>query len=256
MKKLQYLFFILSFICLSACNDKENIKSLLEQADIQYQEKNYVEAHKLWEKATNLGSGEAAYNLSELYALGNGVEKNIKRYFELLESSASKGELKALKRLGQEYYSGNAITRDYGKAFPLLKEAAIRGDIESQTNLGRMYRYGLGVEKDPKKALEWYEKAANENDASAFLEIGRMYVVGDGVKKDINIAVLYFEKSIVNSEKLIDISHNGTVSFEIYQTYSDAFLETGNVEYRNNSLIWSKKFQDFRAKEKELFGKF
>lgn len=256
MKKIKICFFILLFILLNACNDKNDVRNLLKQANIEYKEKNYTEARILWEKAAHLNSGEAEYQLSRLYALGQGVEENTERYFELLENAAEKGELKALKTLGNEYYSGNVITRDYGKAFRLLKEAAIRGDVESQVYLGRMYGYGYGVEKNPEKALEWYRKAANENNSSALLEIGRMYQDGNGVKKDMHMAISYFERAIKDSDTLIDISSNVTISSEITNAYFQMYFDTGNIEYKNNFILWEKKREDFFKREKELLGKF
>lgn len=255
MKKLKITFFMFSSIFLSACNDKEDVRTLLEKAEIKYQEKDYYQTHQLLEKAAKLGSGEAEYQLSKLYALGQGVEKNTNRYFQLLENSAKKGELKALKSLGAEYYSGNVITRDYGKAFPLFKEAALRGDVDSQVYLGRMYHYGNGVEKDYVKALEWYRKAANENDTGAILEIGRMYRDGKGVKQDLDMAIATLQSAIKDSNKIIDISTNATISVEIADIYTDAYFKTKNDEYGKNAMYWSEKFREFSKKEKELLNK-
>lgn len=256
MKNLKSIFLIFSLLFVSACNDKEDVKSLLKQADALYNEKSYVEARKLWDKAADLGSGEAEYKLSKLYALGQGVDENTELYFEYLEKSANKDELEALKTLGEEYYAGRVITRDYGKAFPLLKKAAIRGDIESQVQLGRMYEYGDGVEKDLEKALEWYKKAANENDSSALLEIGRMYRDGHGVKKDIDRAISYFERGIKDSDKLIDVSSNATISLELVSIYLEEFNRTGDTQYYNKGMYWSNKYNELSKKEKELFSKF
>mgnify|MGYP001738394959 FL=1 len=83
-----------------------------------------------------------------------------------------------------------------------------------------------------------------------------MYRDGHGVKKDIDRAISYFERGIKDSDKIIDISSNLIISFELTSTYLDEFNRTGNTQYYNKGMYWSNKYEEFSKKEKELFSKF
>ena len=68
--------------------------------------------------------------------------------------------------LGYMYAIGLGVERDLKQAVQWYRKAADQGYSSAQFHLGLMYAHGLGVEKDEKKAIEWYRKAAKNSDVT------------------------------------------------------------------------------------------
>ena len=56
-------------------------------------------AFELYQKAANLGNGNAQYNLALIYESGNGIEKNIDKAIYWYEKSAKQGHQNSQKQL-------------------------------------------------------------------------------------------------------------------------------------------------------------
>ena len=110
---------------------------------------------------------------------------------------------------GVMYALGDGVPKDLGKAFDLWKDAAELGDACAQFNLGQMYANGDGVPKDPMKAVEWYQKAAMQGHVSAQNNLGVMYALGGGVPMDNVLAHawgnLAASKGVENAVRLRDL---------------------------------------------------
>jgi len=77
--------------------------------------------------AANKGDSIAKYNLSFLYELGEGVDKDEKKAFKLLEELAEKDDVNARCaqcKLGDFYSKGIGTDVNKSKAFYLYKVAA------------------------------------------------------------------------------------------------------------------------------------
>jgi len=59
-----------------------------------YNNDNYQEAKKLWEKAANQGDAKAQYNLGLMYDNGRGVRQNKSKAKELFGQACDKGDQK------------------------------------------------------------------------------------------------------------------------------------------------------------------
>jgi len=90
-----------------------------------YNNGNYQEAKKLWEKAANQGNAEAQTNL------------------------------------GNMYHNGQGVRQDYQEAVKWYRKAANQGYAEAQSNLGVMYGLGQGVRQNISKAKELFGQACD-----------------------------------------------------------------------------------------------
>jgi len=137
-------------------------------------------------KEAEVGMPAAQYELSLMYASGEGAEKNEAKSAEWCEKAAAAGHPEAIIDLGFKYYSGNhwTTTPDYAKAFEYYQKAAASGHPEANFRTGVMCLYGEGVKQDDAKAFEYFQEAAESGHRSAKYKLGWMYAHGRGVEKN------------------------------------------------------------------------
>jgi TPR repeat protein len=162
--------------------------------------KRYDEAAVQYRLAADKGNSLAQYNLSSMYAIGQGVEKDPAEVLSLLRKAADQGLSLAQFRLGVLYADGLSttglnVTRDYAEAVKWYRKAADQGFAQAQFDLGVMYVIGQGVEKDDPEAAKWYRKAAEQGISMAQNNLGAMYADGYGVAKDSAEAVKWYRKA-------------------------------------------------------------
>jgi TPR repeat protein len=109
----------------------------------------------------------AEYNLSQMYARGEGVEANKKEAETWLERAAQHGNVNAQYELGNVLREGSGVVQDYAGAAKWLELAALSGHADAQYALGQMYRTGVGVPADNVRAYIWFNLAAAQNVAGA-----------------------------------------------------------------------------------------
>ncbi len=123
----------------------------------------YAEAIKFYVKSADLGSPEAATNLSRLYHDGLGTEPNEELMMKYLLIGAEGGSPIAHWRLGDLYHGGDhpkVAPKDYAKALVHLNKAADAGFKEALELLKEMYEQGQGVPKDKAKVKELADRIA------------------------------------------------------------------------------------------------
>jgi uncharacterized protein len=96
-----------------------------------------------------------------------GVNKMDDNKYKKLQEQAEKGDAKAQYELANIYAKGEGVEKDLKKAVYWYEKAAEQGHSYAQYNLGLMYYKGLGVEKDFNTTRYWYEKAAAQGDEDA-----------------------------------------------------------------------------------------
>lgn len=96
-------------------------------------------AAKMYQRAADLGDGEALLALGSLYANGEGVEQDAERAVQLIEQSANGG---------------------YGPAIMVLASAFSKG--------------ALGLQTDKEKARRWLEQGASQGYQPASAELERL----------------------------------------------------------------------------------
>ena len=180
----------------------------------------------LLQKAADVGSLEAMYDLADAYYDGEGVDKNMSLAIKWMTKAADAGYIKAQTSLGATYFHGMEgleqnyalsekylmlaakkdntdaqafisflyiVMEDYEKALFWARKAAQMEHPQACFALGKIYDEGLGVEVDHKEGLKWFEKAAKNGDADAQNTVGNIYLNADYVKNDPKKAFKYYQ---------------------------------------------------------------
>lgn len=138
----------------------------------------------LFEKAANSGNHAAQASLAFLYRDGyGGVAQDYAKAIEWYTKSANQGNASALGNLGWFYREGVGVTRDYQKSVEYYRKGADAGDLSSVVAMGYAAQNGLGVPQNYDEAKTWYEKGANAGDAYSMASLGFLYDAGFGVKR-------------------------------------------------------------------------
>jgi hypothetical protein len=101
------------------------------------------------------GSASAQYQLSQMYAKGEGVPKDDALAFEWLRKAADQGQPEALTSLALRYAAGKGVERDFSHARALYLKGAQRGNTGAQASIGLYLVRGMGGGKDPVEGLKW-----------------------------------------------------------------------------------------------------
>jgi hypothetical protein len=122
-----------------------------------YKEGDYEGAFQYYTKAAELGNAVAHFNLSQLYTMGEGVEKDPKKNVYHLEEAAIRGHPGARHNLG--CYEGNAGRQD--KATRHFVIAAIQGHDDSLGNVKYGFSKGVVSKEDYEAALRGHQAAVD-----------------------------------------------------------------------------------------------
>ena len=129
--------------------------------DDQYDSSAYIKAKTLLEKAIELGSDNAMYELAELYYYGNGVQQDYQKSLELYSNPKLAKHPEAIFSRGVQYDLGEGVPQSYETSLAFFKEASDLGHNPSTFNVGYMYEYGQFVDVDLALAKEWYQKSCD-----------------------------------------------------------------------------------------------
>jgi uncharacterized protein len=120
-----------------------------------------AEAATWYLKAAEQGHVSAQWNLSCLYAYGEGVRQDYTEALLWAHKAAEYGhDAYAQRAVGSAYEHGQGVTQDYTEAVNWYRKAAEQRNALAQFNLGTMYRFGLGVPRDLVNAHMWIDLAA------------------------------------------------------------------------------------------------
>jgi len=108
-----------------------------------------------------------------------------KSAFEILLPLAEAGDVDALGNVGNMYAFGQGTERDYAKAYSYWSRAADKHLGSAMGNIAVLYTNGLGgVNKDKKLAAHWYRQAAEHRHFPSMLALSSLYATGEGIEKD------------------------------------------------------------------------
>lgn len=188
-------------------------------------------------KAAERGHADAQYQVSIIYMMGEGVEKNSREGLSWLRKavdnqkrsaradfafgqlpldidltmvrrSAELGYAPAQFRIGLAYLTGEGVTQDAEKAARWFEKAlrqaekdAHQGDVSAKILIGEACKKGVFVKKDITKAFAWYMSAAEQGNAGAQFEVAQAYVTGEGVDRDWEKAAHWYEEAAKQGDK-------------------------------------------------------
>lgn len=89
------------------------------------------------------------------------IDKAFKLYERIVTRSAqNEAKWIAHIRLGDLYANGEGVEKDYRKALKYYRKAADRLYAEAEYKIGQLYEKGQGVPRDLNEAAKWYHKAS------------------------------------------------------------------------------------------------
>lgn len=173
---------------------KEEAYEKCQEADVLYKQNKIKEAFDKYTEAAELGSSDAHYQITKIYALGhpdiirttaNGIQYH-------LEDAAKNKEpgslgLLALYDLGVAYKTGELGEPNEKLAFSYFQAAAFRYEPQAQNALGEAAEEGtFGQTKNQEVAVDWYQRAIFiNNNISARVNLARCLLYGKGIKEDV-----------------------------------------------------------------------
>lgn len=235
----------------------ERAKSLL---DDQSDNRDPARAALMLEEAVRAGSVSAMRLLADLYASGDGVEKNFDRARQLLEDAIAAGdETFGSRALGDLYSNPDSSNRnlvraaeayaraaelgdsvsmialarllaadsggvepDYARARDLLQRAIAAGDIiDASRELGTVLRAAPPPVRDPKAAVDAYQRAVDLGDIESMFALADMLAAGDGVPVDFDRARDLLLAAIAAGEEVRGASTLGALYLEADPAHRD-----------------------------------
>ncbi|PVU91656.1 hypothetical protein BB559_004037 [Furculomyces boomerangus] len=132
--------------------------------------KDTEEAHKLLDKAAQLGMPEAQNKLGFLFEFGeHGFPADPYASIMYYKMATEQNFPLSQMALSGWYLSGapGILEQSDSLAFDLCSKAAEQGLLRAMFGMGYYYDIGIGVEKDQEKAIYWYRKAADGGSKEA-----------------------------------------------------------------------------------------
>lgn len=152
------LILFVSLFALSGCAGVVNsfkANSAEENANREYQSKDYRAAFASYKAAAELGGSYGQFMLANMYLSGEGCKRNPSESYRWMKKSADLGYPPANYLLGRAAVAQNPLT-----AVEYFKKAADKEHEESMYALGLMYAIGIGGEKaNTVEALRWFRMA-------------------------------------------------------------------------------------------------
>lgn len=130
----------------------------------------FKEAKAYFEKSAEAGIPDAQYALSQLYAYGRGVDKDLAKARQWLGSAAAKGYAAAQIEFGIWLINGKGGPAEAKEGFQWLKRAGERGNPIAMNRLAHLYKDGIGVAADKVEAAKWSVLAKRADNTDPVLD--------------------------------------------------------------------------------------
>jgi TPR repeat protein len=167
----------------------------LERGRDLVNKKSYQEALSLFDKACQLGNGDACQELGLMYFRAEGVYEDDAKAVTYWKRSCDEASVGGCSSLGAMYADGTGVDhRDYQEALSLDTKACAENWGNACYNLGRLYEKGLGVAQNNPRAAILFAKACFQGSDWGCSELGQNYLHGTGVAKDPKIAKMLLTK--------------------------------------------------------------
>ena len=141
------------------------------------------------------GDPEAAIQLADLYAWGDGVARDPAKAAKLHRKAAEEGSARGACLLGLDYVNGIGVKKSLTEGVHWLGKAARQGLAEAQYDLAMCYASGDIEGRSVVDATEWFRKAADQGSAPAQAALGNCYLEGTGVPKSIPDGIKWTRKA-------------------------------------------------------------
>jgi len=135
------------------------------------------EAAQWYRKAAEQGNSDGQFGLGQMYAKGEGVERDLEQARHWTTQAAEQGVVTPMRVLALAYEQGGlGLSVDQQKALAWLERAAERGDRWSIDRLIQVYRGGqLGMAVDLEKAKSWETHLAEKPAKAEKMNVERLF---------------------------------------------------------------------------------
>lgn len=179
------LFIVLVASIVTGCTVVDRVKSDFSLIDAHkaYHAEDYTTASNHLLKGAELGSGEAAYLLSDLYLTGKGVKKDVPTGVKWMREASERNYLPADVSIGLWTIGGlKGIKKNPVEGAERILKAAQAGESEAMMTMGSLYMKGAGVTRSAEQALHWFQKAEK---AGVAVDPGLLTI--QGIEKNMRI---------------------------------------------------------------------
>ena len=122
------------------------------------------------------GDAQAQLKLGNFYAAA--TPPDFAQAADWWQRAADQKNAKAAFNLGQMYHLGQQGKADDAQAAKWWQKAGSLGHARAQESLGALYENGAGVKKSYEDAAHWYEKAANQGLVTAQASLSAIHLQG------------------------------------------------------------------------------
>lgn len=159
-----------------------DVDAEVQAGDDAFNRNDVMGAMRHYGKAAEAGSPDAQAKLAAIYDWSEDNAEAVALY----RASAEQGHPAGQFGLGEMYAKGEGVERDFDTAVEWFMMAAVGGHAQAHRVLASAYETGdLGRDVDPAEALRWLTLAANNGDANATQRLVKVYRDGElGVKPD------------------------------------------------------------------------
>ncbi|MDK9697685.1 MAG: caspase family protein [Siculibacillus sp.] len=138
-----------------------------------------------FEKGAALGEPESMLHLAILHRDGRGgLTPDRTRYVDWLKRSAEFGNADAMRTMAADLHKGESGRVDDTGARRLLERAVATGSLDAHADLALFLLEGWGGQKDPARARALLEKAVGRQNLGAITLLARAYEKGNFGKPD------------------------------------------------------------------------
>ena len=148
-----------------------------------------------FQKAADRGSGDASFNLANIYKDGESVPQNITLAISYLTKAINLGNDDAMVTLGDMYHSGDGVDQDETKACQYYKMAVDCNNSNACYRLGMQTYNGWGVPEDRQLGISYWTKGAELEHWGCQYILGNSYLNGDDVSQDTDRGIYWLRKS-------------------------------------------------------------
>jgi CHAT domain-containing protein/TPR repeat protein len=262
-----------SFNYLKASADKGFGDAMASLGDYYYNgnyvAKNYYEARKWYELASNTKArfaGYATYMIGKMAFWGNGEPRNIKKGLEFYQRASNAGNIDALNELGRIYQNGIEVEENQDLAFQYYLRSANLGSHIGQVESAMHLIEGRGVKENKDEAKIYLELSARQNNLVARLSLIDFRITNEAAPKQLNktLEALKF-KAIEHQKKFpLSESYKAIASSDLTKRIHAAlemdmsvFSEKGmadNLEKKNKSRSLVTEINTLIKQEGEIFA--
>lgn len=228
----------------------------LQQAENEFNKKNYSTALNIFFELAHKNCVQAQYRLAQMYDKSNryffytigDIKESPQQAFYWYQKAAQNGHAFAQHNLAYCYEIGYGVEENLSQAVYWYQQAADNGDNYAQNNLAHSYFNGIGVEKDIQKSIQYWQLSANAGNEKAAKHLACIYLDGEYIKQDIKLGISLLKKSAskgfidavlllgeIYENGLYNIQKDEKKALKLYKQFiqqEDKFYHSEEVLYR------------------------